>query len=89
MARPRADQRRVVAVGPALAIYAGHLVLSLLQIEDPERDIGELDVATAGSTRRLILDELADRRGVLLTTLVGGPGGGVVHRDGTGYRLAP
>jgi L-ascorbate metabolism protein UlaG (beta-lactamase superfamily) len=50
---------------------------------------GELDVATAAATRRAILDELATRRGALLTTLVGGPGGGLVERDGNGYRLVP
>ena len=75
--------------GGSLAIYPGHLVLSLLQISDPDGDVGELDVATAAATRRAILDELAARRGVLLTTLVGGPGGGAVERDGRGYRLVP
>jgi glyoxylase-like metal-dependent hydrolase (beta-lactamase superfamily II) len=73
--------------GSQLAIYPGHLVLSLLQVDDPDADAGELDVATASATRRVLLDELASRDGVLLTTLVGGPGGGVVQRSGTGYRL--
>ena len=74
--------------GPALAIYPGHLVLSLLQVDDPDGDIGEIDVVTAAATRRQLLEELADRCGVLLTTLVGGSGGGVVERTGTGFRLA-
>jgi glyoxylase-like metal-dependent hydrolase (beta-lactamase superfamily II) len=73
--------------GDALAIYPGHLVLSLLQVDDPGADAGEIDLATATETRRLILDELADRRGILLTTLIGGPGGGVVERRGAGYQL--
>lgn len=73
--------------GGELAIYAGHLVLSLLQVADPDADVGEVDLATASATRRAILDELADRHGVLLTTLIGGPGGGTVERDGAGFRL--
>ena len=74
--------------GSSLAIYPGHLVLSLLQVDDPGADAGELDLTTATATRRAVLDELASRDGVLLTTLVGGPGGGVVQRSGSGYRLA-
>ena len=62
-------------------------VLSLLQVDDPGADAGELDLSTATATRRDLLDELASRDGVLLTTLVGGPGGGVVQRSGSGYRL--
>ena len=73
--------------GSSLAIYAGHLVLSLLQVDDPEANAGEPDVTTAAATRRVLLDELASCDGVLLTTLVGGPGGGVVERSGPGYRL--
>lgn len=73
--------------GDDLAISPGHLVLSLLQVADPAADAGELDLVTASATRRTILDELADRHGLLLTTLIGGPGGGRVERDGTGYRL--
>lgn len=73
--------------GSSLAIYPGHLVLSLVQVDDPGADAGELDLTTATATRRAVLDELASRDGVLLTTLVGGPGGGVVQRSGAGYRL--
>ena len=75
--------------GDELAIYPGHLVLSLVQIDDPERDLGDTDTAVASSVRRGILGELADRRGVLLTTLIGGPGGGTVERNGGGFRLSP
>ena len=62
-------------------------MLSLVQVDDPGADAGELDLTTATATRRVVLDELASRDGVLLTTLVGGPGGGVVQRSGSGYRL--
>jgi glyoxylase-like metal-dependent hydrolase (beta-lactamase superfamily II) len=74
----------------ALAIYAGHLVLSLAQVDDPAGDVGDSDLATATATRLRILGELAERGGLLLTTLVGGPGGGRVHasEDG-GFRLQP
>jgi hypothetical protein len=37
--------------------------------------------------RAAYLAELADRDGTLLTTLVGGPGGGRVQREGDGYLL--
>jgi glyoxylase-like metal-dependent hydrolase (beta-lactamase superfamily II) len=71
----------------ALAMYSGHLVLSLLQIVDPSFDAGDADVATATRTRREVLTELAERRGLLFTTLIGGPGGGLVETDGDGFRL--
>lgn len=76
--------------GGALAIYAGHLVLSPFQVAAPDdpRDDGVAG-PTAVATRRAILDELAAREGVLLTTLVGGAGGGVVRPDGVGFRLEP
>ncbi|HEY7137629.1 MAG TPA: MBL fold metallo-hydrolase [Acidimicrobiia bacterium] len=73
--------------GDALAIYPGHLVLSLLQVDTPDRDLGDTDLAVATATRRAILDELAGRHGLLLTTLVGGPGAGVVTRRESGYAL--
>lgn len=72
-----------------LAVYPGHLVLSLLQIESPARDLGDTDLAVATETRRRVLDELADRRGLLLTTLIGGPGGGIVEREADGFRIVP
>ena len=74
--------------GGMLAIYPGHLVLSLAQVDEPARDLGDTDVAVASAVRRNILGELAERRGVLLTTLIGGPGGGIVERNGVGFRLA-
>jgi glyoxylase-like metal-dependent hydrolase (beta-lactamase superfamily II) len=73
--------------GDALAIYPGHLVLSLLQIDTPDRDLGDTDFAVATATRSAILEELARRRGLLLTTLVGGPGAGAVVHHEPGYRL--
>lgn len=69
--------------GGRLALIAGHLVLSPFQIRDPSV-AADLDPTTATATRRRLLAELADQRGLLLTTLLGGPGGGRVHRvDGT------
>jgi glyoxylase-like metal-dependent hydrolase (beta-lactamase superfamily II) len=75
--------------GGDLAVYPGHLVLSLLQIDDPAHDVGDPAPVTAiaTATRRALLGELADRRGTLLTTLIGGPGGGTVERHGDGFRL--
>ncbi len=74
-----------------LAIYPGHLVLSPFQVDDPGTTLaGEADhlLAEATATRRAILDELAGRDGLLLTTLVGGPGGGrVVRGEVGGFRL--
>ena len=75
--------------GGQLAIYPGHLVLSLAQIDEPGRDLGDTDLALASASRRSILGELAERRGILLTTLIGGPGGGVVEAHGAGFRLRP
>ena len=77
--------------GGDLAIYPGHLVLSPYQIDDPATTLaGEsaelLPIAT--ESRRAILDELADRNGLLLATLIGGPGGGRVQRAEGGFRLA-
>jgi len=72
-----------------LAIYPGHLVLSLAQVDQPDADLGDTDHAAASASRRTILGELAERRGILLTTLIGGPGGGIVEPHGTGFRLSP
>lgn len=77
--------------GGDLAVYPGHLVLSPFQVDDPGSTLlGEppelLAVATA--TRRTLLDELADWNGLLVTTLIGGEGGGRVARNGAdGYQL--
>jgi glyoxylase-like metal-dependent hydrolase (beta-lactamase superfamily II) len=73
--------------GDDVALYPGHLVLSLAQVDAPDRDVGEVDVAVAAATRRKIFDELARRRGLLLTTLIGGPGGGMVTRRDAGFEL--
>jgi glyoxylase-like metal-dependent hydrolase (beta-lactamase superfamily II) len=77
--------------GGHLAVYAGHLVLSPFQVDDPGTTLaGEAEglLAEATVSRRLLLEELADRNGLLLTTLIGGPGGGRVERQpGDGFRL--
>jgi glyoxylase-like metal-dependent hydrolase (beta-lactamase superfamily II) len=75
--------------GHDLAIYAGHLFLTPFQVDDPE--VGDDDNPTrdvAVRSRRQILGELATRNGLLLTTLLGGPGGGRVRRRDGGFALA-
>jgi glyoxylase-like metal-dependent hydrolase (beta-lactamase superfamily II) len=75
--------------GGELAVYSGHLFVYLTQVIDPTLSNDE-DPATATATRQRLLAELADRRGLLLTTLIGGPGGGRVERDGEArWRLVP
>jgi glyoxylase-like metal-dependent hydrolase (beta-lactamase superfamily II) len=80
--------------GDALAIYAGHLFLTPQEIARPCRDDDE-DPAVAEATRRTILDELVERGGLLLTTLIGGEGAGIVRLDDEDddgrrrYRLDP
>lgn len=73
--------------GGDMAIYPGHLILSLSQVDDPGYSELDSDAATATATRQAFLGELADRGGVLLTTLIGGPGGGVVEAHGDGFAL--
>ncbi len=75
--------------GGQLAVHAGHLFLTLFSVADPTPQDGEGDGPEAEATRRALLDELADRRGLLLLPLVGGPAGGagIVERDGPGYRM--
>jgi glyoxylase-like metal-dependent hydrolase (beta-lactamase superfamily II) len=70
----------------ATAVIPGHLFLSPLQVADPGIP-NDLDPATAAATRVDLLTELATREGLLLSPLLGGPGGGVVRRSGTGWRL--
>lgn len=80
-----------VESGGDLCIVPGHLVLSPLQIDDPTTAADE-DPEAATASRRRLLAELADRHGLLLTTLMGGPGGGFVSRNDAGdggYRLDP
>jgi glyoxylase-like metal-dependent hydrolase (beta-lactamase superfamily II) len=75
--------------GNDLAIYAGHLVLTPFQVDDPESgDDANPTRDTAVASRRKILDELAARNGLLLTTLLGGPGGGRVRRHDNGFAIA-
>ena len=76
-----------VESGDQLAVLAGHLFLTVFDVADPTP--GPLDGPDAETSRRRILDELADREGLLLLPLVGGPSGGAgrVERDGGGYRL--
>jgi len=75
--------------GPDLAIYPGHLVLTPFDIAEPDTPPEGADADQAVATRRAILAELAERDGVLLTTLLGGSGGGRVAVDGAGYRVTP
>lgn len=71
-----------------LAIYPGHLVLNPFELVDPTRESdGNPRRLTAIASRRSVLDELASRDGLLLTTLLGGSGAGRVERQGAGYRL--
>jgi glyoxylase-like metal-dependent hydrolase (beta-lactamase superfamily II) len=74
----------------SLAIYAGHLFLTPFQLQALESlDDPETLRATAARTREVVLRELADRDGVLLTTLLGGSGGGTVFVSDDGYALRP
>ena len=68
------------------AVIPGHLFLSPLQVADPTIPFDE-DPGTAAQTRTSLLNDLADRHGLLISPLLGGPGGGTVHRDGDGWRL--
>ena len=72
--------------GRAIAIIPGHLILSPFQVSDPT-EAADLDPEAATASRIAVLDRLADRGGLLLTGLLGGPGGGVVRRDGRAYAL--
>lgn len=67
--------------GGDLAVYAGHLFVFLTQVVDSTQPNDE-DPATAAQTRQTLLTELAGRDGLLLTTLLGGPGGGRVRAEG-------
>ncbi len=70
----------------ALAMIPGHLFLNPFQVSDPT-EASDLDPAVATASRQRILAELADADGLLLTTLIGGPGGGTVRRDGNSFGL--
>jgi glyoxylase-like metal-dependent hydrolase (beta-lactamase superfamily II) len=75
-----------VESGDEVAVIPGHLILNVFQLADPA-EAADLDPPAACASRRRLLDELADRRGLLLTTLIGGPGGGWVRRDGPGFAI--
>jgi len=69
------------------AVLAGHLFISPLQVADPTIDLDE-DPVVAAATRTTLLTGLAERGGLLLADLLGGPGGGRVRPDGPGsWRL--
>ena len=55
-------------------------------MSDPT-EAADLDPAVATASRIRVLDELADRDGLLLTGLLGGPGGGMVRRAGVSFAL--
>ncbi len=72
----------------AEALVPGHLVISPLQVADPTIALDQ-DPSEATDSRRRLLAELADRDGVLIASLMGGPGGGRVATDGDTWRLTP
>jgi glyoxylase-like metal-dependent hydrolase (beta-lactamase superfamily II) len=72
--------------GGRVAAIPGHLFLSPLQVDDPTIPFDE-DPVTAASTRTELLSDLASRQGLLLSPLLGGPGGGVVRRAGDTWAL--
>ncbi len=77
--------------GDELAVMPGHLFLNVFEVADPARAQFEGCPPELEPTRRALMEELADRDGLLLLPLVGGPSGGTgrVERDGRGFRLAP
>lgn len=72
--------------GDEVAVYVGHLVSQVCQFADPAR--APLSQAEP-PVRARVLADLADEGAIILTALLGGPGGGRVHRDGTAFRLEP
>lgn len=71
----------------AVAVLPGHLFLNPLQVADPTVAADE-DAEVATRSRRALLADLAGCEGLLLTTLMGGPGGGRVVRAADGrYEL--
>ena len=75
--------------GGELALMPGHLLLNVFEVADPARPQFDSFPPELEPTRRALLDELADRDGLLLLPLVGGPSGGTgrVEAEGGGYRL--
>jgi glyoxylase-like metal-dependent hydrolase (beta-lactamase superfamily II) len=76
----------VVEAGEEIAMIPGHLFLNPFQVSDPT-EAADLDPTVATASRVRVLDELADRDGLLLTGLLGGPGGGTVRRAGGSFAL--
>jgi glyoxylase-like metal-dependent hydrolase (beta-lactamase superfamily II) len=72
--------------GGETAAIPGHLFLSPLQLVDPSIAF-DVDPASAAATRTKLLTDLAERQGLLLSPLLGGPGGGFVRRAGAGWSL--
>lgn len=77
-----------VRSGGEVACLSGHLFLSPLQVADPGLGL-DADPAVAEATRRQLLATLAEEGGLLLSPLLGGPGGGRVRPDGQGWALIP
>ncbi len=77
-----------VRSGDESACLSGHLFVSPLQVADPSFALDD-DPATATETRQRLLTDLAESEGLLLSPLLGGPGGGRVRPDGSGWRLLP
>ncbi len=71
--------------GTELAMIPGHLFLSVIGVSDLSPGDEEREDAVVSRAR--VLDELADRRGLLLSPLFGGTGGGRVERSADGHRL--
>jgi len=71
-----------------VACITGHLFISPLQIADPSLGFDE-DPVAAEQTRRRLLTDLTACDGLLLSPLLGGPGGGRVRADGEAWRLVP
>jgi len=74
--------------GADLAVIPGHLFLTPFQVSDPT-EAADLEPEVATASRVRLLEQLADRQGLLLAPLLGGPGGGVVHREAGHFALRP
>ncbi len=71
--------------GGDLALIPGHLFLTILEVANPAPRPN--DPPEVETSRLAVLAELADRRGLLLSPLFGGSGGGVVERGPDGYEV--
>ena len=68
-----------------VAVYLGHIVIHPVQFPNPDLSLDKNPDET--TVRRHHLGALADEGGLGITTLVGGPGGGRIVRDGDGFRF--